>query len=209
MRGESRFGLISPDEVGLSTLSTVTFHWHADTFIGSLHHQVFAPVSCCWDTFGSVLSDSSESCSLCINIKCSHRGSKTSLLLDMPVIGQHAFMIKGLQPETEAGQWNPIITRTSTVVTELTKQPWGVRVCDAVLGGLEDWLGQRDGVTNHGSIQAVFCHHAAAAPALLPFPPLGSAVLKPHLQMKVREGFHYIYIQLVSVMFVFFCSLAP
>lgn len=36
-------------------------------------------------------------------------------------------------------------------------------------------------MTDHGTVQPVFCHDTAAAPALLSFPPLSTAVLKPYL----------------------------
>lgn len=63
----------------------------------------------------------------------------------------------------------------------LTEQPGGAGLHDAILGRLEDGLWQGDGVPYHGSIQPVLSHHGASAPALLPLPPLGSAVLKPDL----------------------------
>lgn len=37
-------------------------------------------------------------------------------------------------------------------------------------------------MSDHGSVQTVLGHNTAAAPALLLFPPLGSTVLKPHLE---------------------------
>lgn len=63
----------------------------------------------------------------------------------------------------------------------LTEQPGGAGLHDAILGRLEDGLWQRDGVPHHGSIQPVLSHDGAAAPAFLPLPPLGSAVLEPYL----------------------------
>lgn len=66
----------------------------------------------------------------------------------------------------------------------LTQQPGRAGIHDAVLGRFEDGLGQRDGVSDHGSVQAVLGHHGAAAPALLFLPPLGSAVLEPHLRQE-------------------------
>lgn len=39
-------------------------------------------------------------------------------------------------------------------------------------------------MSDHGSVQAVFGHHSAAAPALLLLPPLGSAVLEPYLHQE-------------------------
>ena len=65
----------------------------------------------------------------------------------------------------------------------LTQQPRGTGVHDTVLGGLEDGLGQGDGVPHHGPVQPVLRHDAAPAPALLSLPPLGSAVLEPDLQV--------------------------
>lgn len=35
---------------------------------------------------------------------------------------------------------------------------------------------------HHGSIQPILSHDGAAAPAFLPLPPLGSAILKPDLR---------------------------
>lgn len=64
----------------------------------------------------------------------------------------------------------------------LTEQPGGAGSHHAVLGGVEDGLWQRDGVSHHRPIQAVLCHDAAAAPALLTFTPLCAPVLKPHLE---------------------------
>lgn len=66
----------------------------------------------------------------------------------------------------------------------LTQQPGGTGLHDAILGRLEDGLRQGDRMPHHGSIQPILSHHGATAPALLPLPPLGSAVLKPHLQQE-------------------------
>lgn len=46
-------------------------------------------------------------------------------------------------------------------------------------------------MTDHGTIQPIFCHDTAAAPALLPFPPLSTAVLKPYLA-KTNLGISYL-----------------
>lgn len=72
-------------------------------------------------------------------------------------------------------------------VRALTQQPWGTGVHDAILGRLEDGLGQGDGVPHHGPIQPIFRHDAASAPALLSLPPLGSAILEPDLRCR-RTG---------------------
>lgn len=68
----------------------------------------------------------------------------------------------------------------------LTEQPGGAGTHHAVLGGVEDGLRQRDGVSHHGPVQAVLGHHAAAAPALLALSPLGSAVLEPNLEERSK-----------------------
>lgn len=64
----------------------------------------------------------------------------------------------------------------------LTEQPGGARSHHAVLGRVEDGLGQRDGVSHHGAVKTVLRHDAAATPALLTLTPLGPPVLKPHLE---------------------------
>lgn len=74
----------------------------------------------------------------------------------------------------------------------LTQEPRGAGLHDAILGRLEDGLGQRDGVTHHGTVEPILSHHAAPAPALLPLPPLGPAVLEPNLgegRNKEKYGF--------------------
>lgn len=63
----------------------------------------------------------------------------------------------------------------------LTEQPGGARPHHPVLGGVEDRLRQRDRVTHHRPVEAVLRHDAAAAPALLPLPPLRPPVLEPDL----------------------------
>jgi len=69
----------------------------------------------------------------------------------------------------------------------LTQEPRGTGLHDAILGRLEDGLGQRDGVTHHGTVEPILSHHAAPAPALLPLPPLGPAVLEPNLGRATRR----------------------
>lgn len=64
----------------------------------------------------------------------------------------------------------------------LTEQPGGAGSHHAVLGGVEDGFRQWDGVSHHGTVQAVLCHDAAAAPTLLTLSPLGPPVLEPHLE---------------------------
>lgn len=73
--------------------------------------------------------------------------------------------------------------RAAGRVRALTQQPWGTGVHDAILGRLEDGLGQGDGVPHHGPVQPVLRHDAAPAPALLPLSPFGSAILEPDLQV--------------------------
>lgn len=77
-----------------------------------------------------------------------------------------------------------VFVRVALTCMRLTEQPGGAGSHHAVLGGVEDGLRQRDGVTHHGAVQAVLRHDAAAAPTLLPLSPLGSSVLKPNLEKK-------------------------
>lgn len=74
--------------------------------------------------------------------------------------------------------------RVALTCMRLTEQPGGAGSHHAVLGGVEDGLGERDGVSHHGAVEAVLRHDAAAAPAFLTFTPLRSPVLKPHLTDK-------------------------
>lgn len=64
----------------------------------------------------------------------------------------------------------------------LTEQPGGAGPHHAVLGGVEDGLGQRDGVSHHRPVQTVLRHDAATTPTLLTLAPLRPPVLKPHLK---------------------------
>lgn len=64
----------------------------------------------------------------------------------------------------------------------LTEQPGRAGSHHAVLGGVEDGLRQRDGVTHHRAVQAVLRHDAAATPTLLTLSPLRTPVLEPHLE---------------------------
>lgn len=69
----------------------------------------------------------------------------------------------------------------------LTQEPRGTGLHDAILGRLEDGFRQRDGVTHHGTVEPILRHHTAPAPALLPLPPFGPAVLEPHLEQATRR----------------------
>lgn len=74
----------------------------------------------------------------------------------------------------------------------LTQEPRGTGLHDAILGRLEDGFGQRDGVTHHGTVEPVLSHHTAPAPALLPLPPFGPAVLEPNLEQATRRDMVFV-----------------
>lgn len=74
----------------------------------------------------------------------------------------------------------------------LTQEPRSAGLHDAILGRLEDRLRQWDGVTHHGTVEPVLSHHAAPAPALLPLPPFGSAVLEPNLGRATRQDMGFL-----------------
>ena len=72
----------------------------------------------------------------------------------------------------------------------LTEQPGGVALGDAVFGGVEDALGQGEGVPHHSAVQTILSHDGAPPPRLLRLPPLRAPVLEPHLQAEGTRGYY-------------------
>ena len=66
---------------------------------------------------------------------------------------------------------------------QLTQEPGGHAL--VTLGLSDDGVGQRQGVSHHGPVQAVLRHDTPATPGLTRLSLLGSPVLEPDLNTRV------------------------